>query len=394
MCLRLADLVAPQSVHDFIHTTYAQSWIYREGEKHRFRRLADWETLNTLLATQRFESPRFRVARQGNVLSVESYTEQIATIRDTFYRRILVDRLLHELRTGATLAIDRVDQSHRPIGELATALELELKAQVFANMFASWMPVPGFDVHWDDHDVFVIQLEGQKRWQIFEPTRQWPLYRDIVENPKPEALPVADFEMTAGDLLYLPHGWWHLVSAASGPSLHITVGVRPDNGIDFMTWLVDQTRASELFRRRIPRFGDEYQRKEYLVSVRASLNKLIASDDILNQFLTYIDGTSDSRPLLGLPDILNTNSILDRKSARIVLLVPRATVTQTDDGFVLTALGRRWSFPLVAKPLIDVVLSLDHVTVGEAIKENVNVSEEQSAQMIFTLLRSGVLALQ
>lgn len=394
MCLRLADLVAPQSVHDFIHTTYAQSWIYREGEKHRFRGLAGWETLNTLLATQRFESPRFRVARQGSVLSVENYTERIATIRNTFYQRIIIDRLLHELRTGATLTIDRVDQSHGPIGELATALESELGAEVFVNMFASWLPVPGFDVHWDDHDVFVLQLEGQKRWQIFEPTRQWPLYRDIVENYKPETPPVADFEMTAGDLLYLPHGWWHLVSAVSGPSLHITVGVCPDNGIDFMTWLVDRARAYEIFRRRIPRFGDECQRKEYLVSVRASLSELMASDDILDQFLIHADGTSGGRPLLGLPDILSTNSVLDRKSARIVLLVPRATFTFADDGFVLTALGRRWSFPAVARPLIDGILSLDHVTVEQAIRLNVDISEEQSAQVIFTLLRAGVVALQ
>lgn len=256
------------------------------------------------------------------------------------------------------------------------------------------MPVPGFDAHWDSHDVFVIQLEGRKRWKIFELTRKWPLPRDVVENIKPESPPVAEFDMTAGDVLYLPHGWWHSVSALEEPSLHLSIGVTPDTGIDFMTWLVDQAKHHELFRRRIPRFADERYQKEYLASVRAYWNELMAPEEILDQFLAYADGASGGRPTFGFPGILNDNSVLDKKGARIVLLVPRATVAHVDSGFILAALGRRWSFPLATKPLIDAVLSLDHITVEEAIKLNVDVSEEQSAQVIFTLLRAGVIALQ
>jgi hypothetical protein len=386
--------VAPQSAHEFIENTYARTWAHYEGEGCRFQRLADWGTLNNLLATQRFEAPRFRVARQGKIVPVETYTEQIGTRANGFYRRIIPNRLLNELRDGATLTFDRVDHAHGPIRELAAVLESELRARVFINIFASWEPVPGFDVHWDDHDVLVIQLEGRKRWKIFEPTRQWPLYRDIVNNYKPEVPPVAELDMTAGDVLYLPHGWWHSVSALGEPSLHITIGIEPDNGIDFMMWLIDQVKSYELFRRRIPRLAHKCQQEEYLASVRECWNELMTQGNILDQFLTFADGTSRSRLLFHLPDILSTNLVLDRKSARIVLLASRATVTQADGGFVLTALGRRWSFPLVTKPLIDAVLSLDHVTVGEAIKSNAGVSEERSAQVIFKLLKAGVLALQ
>jgi ribosomal protein L16 Arg81 hydroxylase len=392
---RLADLVTPQSVHQFLRTNYAQqSWVRYKGKEHRFRGLADWGTLNTLLATLRFEFPRFRLARQGEFIPVENYTERIRTIANTSYEQIVVDRLLYELRDAATLIIDRVDQAHEPIRELAAALESELRAPVFVNMFASWSPVPGFDLHWDDQDVFVIQLEGRKHWQICEPTRQWPLHRDVLPSPKPKTTPVAEFDMTPGDVLYLPHGWWHSVSAVEGPSLHLTVGVEAHNGIDFMTWLVDLVRSRELFRRPVPCLEDERQQREYLASIRASWNELMASEEILDQFLTYVDGTSRSRPLFNLPDVLSTNSVLDKKTARIVLLAPRAAVAPAGDRFVLTALGRRWSFPSVTKPLIDALLSQDHVTVEQVIKLNVGVSEEQSAQVIFTLMRAGVLVLQ
>src|SRR5262249_21807916 len=201
------------------------------------------ETLNVLLTTLRFEFPRFRLARRGEFIPVEDYTEQVKTITNTSYRKVVVDQLLDELRDAATLIIDRVDQAHGPIRKLAAKLESELRASVFVNMFASWAPVPGFDLHWDDQDVFVIQLEGRKHWQIHEPARQWPLHRDVVDNFKPETLPVAEFDLSTGDVLYLPHGWWHSVSAVEGPSLHLTVGIETDNGIDFMTWLVDRARS-------------------------------------------------------------------------------------------------------------------------------------------------------
>lgn len=391
---RLVDLVAPQSVYEFLRTTYAQSWAYWEGGEDRFEGLVDWGTLNTLLATLRFESPRFRVVRQGETLPVENYTEQVRTINNTFYRRIVVDRLLYELRKGATLTIDRVELAHEPVREFAAMLESELKAEVSAHIFASWTPVHGFDLHWDDQDVFAIQLDGRKRWRIFEPTRQWPLYHDIVENAKPKVPMVVELDMTPGDVLYLPHGWWHSASAVCGPSLHLSFTVTPESGIDLMTWMVDRAKSHELFRRRLPRFQDKPRQEEYLASVRAAWNKMMAPENVLDQFWTYADGTSHSRPLFGLPDILNTNSVLDKKSARIVLLVPRATVIHADSQFIFAALGRRWSFPLVAKPLIDAVLSPEDVTVEQAIKLNVGVSEEQSAQMIFTLLKAGVLVLQ
>jgi hypothetical protein len=200
--------------------------------------------------------------------------------------------------------------------------------------------------------------------------------------------------MTAGDVLYLPHGWWHSVSAVDEPSLHLTIGVEPDNGIDFMTWLVDQARRHELFRRRVPRFESLYAQQEYLDAIRVTWKELLSSRNILDEFLTYADGTSRNRPLFGLPDLLDANNVLHRKSARIVLLVPRATVAPDDHGFVLTAIGRRWAFPSIVKPLIDAFLSCETITVGQAIEVNGNLSEEQISSVIFTLLKAGVIALK
>jgi JmjC domain len=387
--------VLPQSASEFISSTYEKTWTRIEGNVRRFSDLADWGTLDSLLATHRFETPRFRVAKGGEVVPVEGFTEEVETRGKTLYRRIVADRLLGVLRDGATLTVDRIDQAHQPVRDLAAALQLELKAQVFVNMFASWMPVPGFDTHWDDHDVFVIQLSGRKHWRIYEPIRPWPLYRDVGINPKPdENAPTAEFDLAAGDVLYLPHGWWHSVSAVAGPSLHLTVGVSPDNGIDLLTWLVDRARADDIFRRRIPRFSNECEQAQYLLDIRQRWNELMATDDIMSQFLAYADGTSPARPLFGFPEIFSENGVLDRKDARIVLLAPRVAIEPTKEGFVLVALGRRWAFPNAVKPLIDATWSLGATTVRDVIAASKDLSEEQTASVIFTLLRAGVITIR
>ncbi|MBV9845297.1 MAG: cupin-like domain-containing protein [Kutzneria sp.] len=385
---RLADLVAPRTVDDFLHGTYARAWARYDGMPGRFSGLASWEVVNSLLATQVFETPRFRVVREGVLVPADTYSEPADRTGATPHRRVVVERLLDELRNGASLVCNRVDQVHEPIARLAAVLESELGASVTSTMFASWAPVPGFVEHWDDHDVFVIQLDGRKHWRIYEPTRQGSVYR------RREGPPAVEFDLTAGDVLYLPRRWWHSVSAVGEPSLHLTIGIDLEDGIDFLTWLVDRARAHELFRKRLPRKADERQKQEYIAAIRAHWNELIAPEDIVDQFLAHADGTSRGRPLFGLPGLLDEDSVLDSRSARVMLLATRATVIPANDGYILTALGRRWSFPAATKPLIDAILSHSDLTVEQLLELNVGVSAERSARVIFTLLKAGVVALR
>jgi len=42
--------------------------------------------------------------------------------------------------------------------------------------------VPAVNPHWDDHDVFILQVSGEKRWRVYGVTRPYPLYRDVDAN--------------------------------------------------------------------------------------------------------------------------------------------------------------------------------------------------------------------
>ena len=75
--------------------------------------------------------------------------------------------------------------------------------------------------HSDPTDVYVVQLEGTKRWQIW-PTPEVRRPGDDKQFPSlPD--PVFDLSLEPGDVLYIPYGTPHRAAAEGRLSLHLTV---------------------------------------------------------------------------------------------------------------------------------------------------------------------------
>ena len=97
----------------------------------------------------------------------------------------------------------------------------------------------GPPVHYDTHDVFSLQVAGEKRWLVYEPAWELPLkhQRYKAETMGEPGEPVLDVTLQAGDTLYLPRGWLHEAKTSETDSLHLTVGV------NVYTWM-DAFRAA------------------------------------------------------------------------------------------------------------------------------------------------------
>ncbi|WP_239655745.1 JmjC domain-containing protein, partial [Streptomyces sp. M10] len=98
----------------------------------------------------------------------------------------------------------------------------------------AYVPPPqnrGFDDHYDVHDVFVLQIEGTKRWLVHRPVHPDPL-RDQPWTDRRSAVaeaaasePYLDVVLAPGDVLYLPRGWLHAAQAQGAVSVHLTLGI-------------------------------------------------------------------------------------------------------------------------------------------------------------------------
>jgi hypothetical protein len=80
--------------------------------------------------------------------------------------------------------------------------------------------------------VFVLQVDGTKRWVIHPPVLADPLERQAWAGRADEVAATADgpaaldVVLAPGDALYLPRGWPHSARARGERSLHLTVGIR------------------------------------------------------------------------------------------------------------------------------------------------------------------------
>ncbi|MFI8348272.1 cupin domain-containing protein [Streptomyces sp. NPDC085596] len=195
-----------------------------------FSDVFDAGAVDELLSRRGLRTPFLRVAKNGTVLPESSYTSPGgvgATISDQ-----LDDTALWRLfADGATLVLQALQRTWGPVGDLCAGLSAELGHPVQANAYITPPQSQGFDDHYDVHDVFVVQIQGSKRWLVHEPVHRDPLrdqpwtdHRGAVAEAA-EGPAYIDTVLEPGDVLYLPRGWLHAARAKGEVSIHLTLGV-------------------------------------------------------------------------------------------------------------------------------------------------------------------------
>ncbi|KAK3250925.1 hypothetical protein CYMTET_39723 [Cymbomonas tetramitiformis] len=131
-------------------------------------------------------------------------------------------------RQGFSIRMVMPQQWHCAAFELCSFLQEYFGATVGCATYLTPPGTQGFAPHYDDVEVFVLQLEGTKRWRLYErpdvDTR--PAGDTTQQFTEKELGPcIDDFILHPGEVLYLPRGTVHqaMAQAAGGThSLHIT----------------------------------------------------------------------------------------------------------------------------------------------------------------------------
>lgn len=343
------DVLAPYGVEEFLGTVWGQRTELLRGAAGRYRELLPWSLLNDILRRGRLETPRVRLARHGEQIPAQQYTVTTPLRRGGSYARLRFDALGALLRDGATLVVDSIDELAAPVDDLAAAFERVLREKVQVNCYASFGAVHGFDTHWDDHDVLVLQVHGRKRWRVFGPTREHAAYRDVAHPPAPAGDPEHDVVLEEGDALHVPRGWWHDATASDEPSLHLTFGVNRATGADLLSWLVDDLRRQEIVRADLPRFAGEQTRRDRVEALAEAVSKRLDEPDLLDRFFARRDAAAPPR---GHPSLPWTAPDALGEDVPVRLVTPRAVLTEHQNTVELAADGRAMSFAPAAAPAL------------------------------------------
>jgi hypothetical protein len=392
----LSYLLEPHTAEEFLASSWGQTYRHISGRAGKFAHLLPWGRFNDILRQHRLDFPRLRLMREGRALPVNSYLRHATGARGKHtIPRLQPVKFAGQLRAGATLVLDAVDELHEPLEELATELERQFRERIQINSYAGWHTSRGFDLHWDDHDVFILQVAGRKRWRVYGETRPHPLAGDT-GSPQPEGAPLWEATLEDGDLLYIPRGWWHVAEPLDEPTLHLTVGVHKRTGIDLLTWLAAELRASATFRRDLPRFAPPPERAAHLRRLR---EELLAAwdDDALARYFAHLDAMAEPRPHLSLPwgAVAAAAAHALPAGARVRLLAPRPLDLRVADGVVeFSCHKKRWRFAAGALAVLRPLAEGRALAVAQlcAAAQPERLGEETVRAFLGELIRHGLVA--
>jgi hypothetical protein len=215
--------------------------------------LFDADAVDELVSRRGLRTPFVRVAKDGTTMADGAFTAP-GGVGAGIADQASDDKLLHLFAGGSTIVLQALHRVWPPLTDFAQQLAADLGHPVQVNAYVTPPQSRGFDDHYDVHDVFVLQVDGEKRWRIHTPVHEAPL-RDQPWTDHRAAVEVAagtdpliDVVLRPGDCLYLPRGYLHAATALGGVSTHLTFGVH--------TWTRHHL-AEELVRAALHALSDD-----------------------------------------------------------------------------------------------------------------------------------------
>jgi lysine-specific demethylase/histidyl-hydroxylase NO66 len=249
----LGFLIAPLSREVFMADHYERTaMIGIRGKPDRYARLLTLEMLDGFVAGADLREGMVDLTNHRDRISRDDYIDERGQVS-----RIAV---AEEYLRGATIILPHLHDSLPGLGHFCRALEEVFTCHVQTNVYLTprsegGAANQGFPPHYDNHDVFVMQVSGSKAWRLYGTPVQTPYRGERFELGRHETGdPTEEFTLGPGDCLYLPRGLMHdAENVGDEPSLHITVGLITKTWADLMLEAVSELALGEPdFRRSLP----------------------------------------------------------------------------------------------------------------------------------------------
>jgi lysine-specific demethylase/histidyl-hydroxylase NO66 len=289
--MEFAEFLAPFDAGTFRSQYYGRQPLHIRGNG-AGAALLPWRRFNEVLAiTPYWNEESLKVYFRSRAALRENYCDT-ADVRPGGFAPVNPAKLKALTALGASLVANHLHRVCPEVGTVVAMLEREFAARAFANVYCSFKGVQAFQTHFDLHDVFAVQAEGEKTWKVWESRADAPV------NPVPpgdewekwltESRGKLLFEahMKPGDMLYLPRGQYHDALTGDAASLHVTFGVAPATGLALFKLLETALARESAFRAYLPdaRAGAELRERLSKLAdrVRAVMTSPAFAVDVLN----------------------------------------------------------------------------------------------------------------
>ncbi len=268
-----ADLVAPIDPDAFFERYWERRpFFVKRASPGYFDALLSLEDMDRYLGTRIFHEPDIRVVRQGKDKPFKQYAKDGVADRHA---------LLEAYAEGWMLLFSHLGRHHLPLADTVSRCEAELHFPFRANVYLSPPNSQGFKLHWDTHDVLILQVAGSKTWHIYDDPLELPHeeQQKLLPELVGKANKIAEITLEPGDVLFLPRGYIHGAESGAANSLHITVGMRNLTLGDIALREFRRASLAHPAMRRVA-LHRQYQDAQKQDEVRALIHELIDSMDL------------------------------------------------------------------------------------------------------------------
>lgn len=216
MASSLEALLAPIKREVFLSEFYEECPLHVDGGSHGLS-LAQFELEALVRGAAETQPRRLRANLSGEALLPPRSVNP----------RVLYEWSREVYNQGATLVVNYVESLDPRLRRFVDELAPELGARITLTLFMTPPNAQGFSPHFDTLDVFVIQMQGTKRWCLGSSAVRLPTLRQgRLISPTDAAVNARkQVAMCPGNVLYIPRGVVHWAETEGQASAHLTADI-------------------------------------------------------------------------------------------------------------------------------------------------------------------------
>lgn len=364
--MALKDLLGNIGQEDFFCKYWDKQPIVIPGASKQLMSCCSIEAIESRLTETDIRFPQFQLAMQGRKLSKQEYTRRKSWSNHYFDDLIDIPAVYNLWNTGATIILQSLQTNYPALIPFLRNLENELNHPVQANAYLTPNNSLGFNAHYDTHDVFVVQIQGNKQWHIWEtPAGKIPLKDEYSPyGIKPPGNLFFDGILNPGDVIYLPRGYYHKAITLDEISLHLTIGILSYRRIDALKFLFDsilqdlrEDYDKTVWRESLPPSFDKKPDQKFQAlrdEVLNMISKRWSTDAAVRRFREDINPINQG--------LLSSHKQLNELNDNTLLMLNRKThpvMRRQNDAINLTYGGRMLTLPLSTDQAIRTILKLE-----------------------------------
>lgn len=244
---RLVSPFNPSTVNDFVGNH--KPFLSQRDQPDYFSDLLSVDDLLAFFSRNDIAAHNLQLVHNGQYIPASEYTYGAqASGRDIS----VVDtrKAFDFFNAGATIFLGGLEYSIESLRNFYQGIVSELNCPAGLTGFFTPSNSQGFSAHFDDVDVFVLQLFGSKKWRVYNCAVPFAVVTaDCTAFPENLSIEV---ELKPGDTLYVPRGYIHEASATDQASFHVSLSFSQFNWIDIFKMVCFSAAQLEGFRTPVP----------------------------------------------------------------------------------------------------------------------------------------------